>query len=342
MMRTLLFLFLPCCLAAQPFDIFLKTSAPLSGTFCLYRVGTQDSLYCTTFSGTEFQKTIDLPLPSRSQSISPLIFEWKVPGLGVASGLMGNIPTVFSLQIQENRLKVTIAEAPETSNTWFFSLLDRMNALMAGPARDSLAEPVITEVLLADTVAAHREVVALLALQLIATDWLHTPHRVEKIRRQWCGYPQAGPWVQECCRLIEARQNTQPLDWSALMLEDAEGRQIALHSLPLKKYVLLDFWASWCGPCLMAVPEVKALQERQTAQLSVISISIDANAASWRKSNQKLALPWPSLLDYREIHQKLENTLHIAAIPAYVLLDEQRKIVYKGNSLAEVEALLVH
>jgi thiol-disulfide isomerase/thioredoxin len=66
---------------------------------------------------------------------------------------------------------------------------------------------------------------------------------------------------------------------------DINGRPFSLAALKGKKYVLLDFWASWCKPCRAAFPQMKSLYKKYEAQgLVVVAVSSDDNKAAWRKA----------------------------------------------------------
>jgi thiol-disulfide isomerase/thioredoxin len=99
------------------------------------------------------------------------------------------------------------------------------------------------------------------------------------------------------------------------------------------KYVLVDFWASWCVPCRKSIPSLKKVYAAYKDKgLQIVSISIDKKEADWLKAQQEEKLPWPSFLD----HGVTANAWKVQAIPAMFLLDEQGKVVLENMSLEEV------
>ena len=110
------------------------------------------------------------------------------------------------------------------------------------------------------------------------------------------------------------------------------------------QYVLLDFWASWCGPCLKSMPHVKELVRQYGGKgLSVIGISVDYNAANWRNAIVKHGLAaWPHVLgkeplDSDKPEDDLSYLYSCDAVPFYVLLDRNGRVLAKWQYLGESE-----
>ena len=102
-----------------------------------------------------------------------------------------------------------------------------------------------------------------------------------------------------------------------------------------KKYVVIDFWASWCVPCRKAIPALKQFyQEMSSKGVEIISVSIDKKEADWVKANTAEALPWHSFLD----RAGLADAYNVKAIPAMFLLNGEGKVVAENVSLGEIKA----
>lgn len=86
-----------------------------------------------------------------------------------------------------------------------------------------------------------------------------------------------------------------------------------------KKCVLIDFWASWCGPCRNSIPFLKKMYQDLVDQgLEIISISIDKSNADWLKALDEEQLPWPCLIDTENVFsEKFDGR----AIPMFILVD---------------------
>ncbi len=106
-----------------------------------------------------------------------------------------------------------------------------------------------------------------------------------------------------------------------------EGKEIALSELMKgKKLVLLDFWASWCGPCIREMPEVAELYHRYKDRgFEVIGISSDSNLKNWKAAIEKYEMAWPQIVTGKE--DLIGRTYHVETIPSTILIDEEGTIV---------------
>ena len=104
----------------------------------------------------------------------------------------------------------------------------------------------------------------------------------------------------------------------AFTLTTSEGEQISLDDMG-GKVVLLDFWATWCGPCRESLPEIQRIAKKFADQpLVVISISSDKDVSAWKTFIQKNDMTWPQ---YRDADGALSRTYGVNAIPHYFSID---------------------
>lgn len=119
-------------------------------------------------------------------------------------------------------------------------------------------------------------------------------------------------------------------------LPDKNKKQIALTSL-LTEYTLLDFWASWCGPCRAENPYLlKAHNQYKNKGFSIVGISLDNNKAAWIKAMTEDKLPWQQLSDLKGTESPIKKLYGITVIPRNFLLDKQGNIIaqdLKGDKL---------
>jgi len=104
-------------------------------------------------------------------------------------------------------------------------------------------------------------------------------------------------------------------------------------------HVLIDFWASWCGPCRAEMPNVVENYAKYHAKgFEIIGVSFDSKADAWKNAVQTLGMVWPQLSDLRGWKSESASLYGITAIPANVLLDKDGKIIavdLTGDELGE-------
>lgn len=110
---------------------------------------------------------------------------------------------------------------------------------------------------------------------------------------------------------------------------DVNGKPIALSSFK-GKYVLLDFWASWCRPCRAENPNVvKAYNEFKDKNFTVFSVSLDQNKDAWQKAIQQDGLTWTHASDLKFWNNDAAVLYGVQSIPANFLIDPQGNIIGK-------------
>ncbi len=99
------------------------------------------------------------------------------------------------------------------------------------------------------------------------------------------------------------------------------------------KYVLVDFWASWCGPCRNEMPNVVAAYDKYKEKgFEVIGVSFDKNHADWIQGGIKdLNMTWPQMSDLQYWDSPLVDMYAINGIPHTVLLDKEGGIIIEKN-----------
>ena len=139
-------------------------------------------------------------------------------------------------------------------------------------------------------------------------------------------------------RIESWKRQTVGTMFTDLEMQDTLGTTHKLSEYVGKgKYVLIDFWASWCGPCRRSMPEVKKLYDTYKDKgFDIVGLSFDNNKENWISAIKKLELPWHHLSDLKGWQCVAASTYGIDAIPATLLIGPDGKIVASNLGATEV------
>jgi thiol-disulfide isomerase/thioredoxin len=115
---------------------------------------------------------------------------------------------------------------------------------------------------------------------------------------------------------------TQAVPFTA---KDVDGKEHTLESLMKgNKYLILDFWASWCAPCRRAIPKMKELSEKYASEgLALVFISIDRDREAWVKALEQEQMPWINLHDE---DGSARAAYGVRGIPSVFLIEANGKV----------------
>ncbi len=142
-------------------------------------------------------------------------------------------------------------------------------------------------------------------------------------------------FVENLERISKVREGAMA---PALELPKADGTLMSLASLK-GQVVLVDFWASWCGPCRRANPDVVKLYNANKAKgFTVFGVSLDEDRDKWLEAIKKDGLTWNHVSDLKRWQSPVAVTWQVASIPSTFLVDRTGKIVGRNLHGPELEA----
>ena len=115
------------------------------------------------------------------------------------------------------------------------------------------------------------------------------------------------------------------------------GDTVSLHGIQAK-VKLIDFWASWCGPCRQEMPNVcKVYKKYHDSGLEIVGVSLDEKRDAWVKAIEEMEMKWPNISDLQGWRSGFAALYLVRGIPHMVLLDENNRIVAKNLRGKELE-----
>jgi peroxiredoxin len=149
----------------------------------------------------------------------------------------------------------------------------------------------------------------------------------EKLKKEWPDYSQAKEFVSyvEKMKLTAVGQPAPEIS-----LPNPEGQVVPLSSMK-GKYVLVDFWAKWCGPCRVENPNVvRAFQKYKDKGFTVYGVSLDRKREDWLQAIKDDNLTWTHVSDLKFWQSEAAKTYNITGIPFSLLLDPNGVIIAKN------------
>jgi thiol-disulfide isomerase/thioredoxin len=159
-----------------------------------------------------------------------------------------------------------------------------------------------------------------------------TPAEIEQVMKKFEGMKEKGPLTEAFLKKAAIAKKTAvgtPLVDFAL--QDINGKQHKLSDYVGKgRYTLVEFWASWCGPCRADIPHLKeAYNAYHQKGFDIVAVSLDEKQDAWVKAmkDEEITDLWPQLIEAKAFKSELTDTYQINGIPACLLFDPQGKLV---------------
>ncbi len=111
-----------------------------------------------------------------------------------------------------------------------------------------------------------------------------------------------------------------------------DGSDVSLLAeIKKNKITVIDFWASWCGPCRQEMPFMVQLYDQYNAKgLGIIGISLDNDRDAWQQATEALGVKWPQMSDLKGLENKIAQSFNVMSIPHTIVVDQQGKILRRG------------
>jgi peroxiredoxin len=123
-------------------------------------------------------------------------------------------------------------------------------------------------------------------------------------------------------------------------LNDVNGNPVTMSTVK-GKLKIIDFWASWCGPCRLNNPALKKLyDEYHSRGLEIIGVSLDHNKANWEKAIEKDGLEWINVSSLKAWDCEVAKMYDVKGVPALYILDKNNRIIATGLRGEQLKAFI--
>ena len=185
----------------------------------------------------------------------------------------------------------------------------------------------------------HSAVSAYLGNQLMRQGYNLTVQEVTRQQRAIDSVP-ADPqrfalFQKNCEYALQTARNHPLVD---LELNDLSGNVCQLVDVvPKGKIVLVDFWATWCGPCMAAIPHIKQLAERYPDNFVVVGVSCDKNLEAWKAAIEKEGARWEQYVLTEQGNKDFLEKYQLNGVPYFLLLDKRGRVIANPKHVGEIE-----
>lgn len=155
---------------------------------------------------------------------------------------------------------------------------------------------------------------------------------------------QKRPAIQEMlANLKQASESAEGMTIKDFTQPGLDGTPVSLlGEVSKSKITVIDFWASWCGPCRQEMPFMVELYDKYKDKgLGIIGISLDEDSDAWKAATQQLNIPWVQMSDLKGWENVIAKHFCVNSIPHTIVVDQQGKILKRGLRSEKLEEFVV-
>jgi thiol-disulfide isomerase/thioredoxin len=144
---------------------------------------------------------------------------------------------------------------------------------------------------------------------------------------------QKRPAIQEMLSTLkQAAETTEGMTIKDFKQPSMDGSELSLmDEVSKNKITVIDFWASWCGPCRQEMPfMIELFGKYKDKGLGIIGISLDEDIDAWKAATQQLNIPWTQMSDLKSWENAIAKHFCVTSIPHTIVVDQQGKILKRG------------
>lgn len=160
------------------------------------------------------------------------------------------------------------------------------------------------------------------------------------ITKAWVNNPQMAEGFK--AKAEKAKNMALGAKYQDIELMNPEGKMVKLSEyVPEGKYAMLEFWASWCGPCRGEIPHLRHVyKDYKDKGFEIISISIDQKKEDWEKAMKEEGMVWKQLCDPNGFDGPVAKQYNISGVPTCIILDKEGRIFKTDMRGAALDATL--
>ena len=189
-----------------------------------------------------------------------------------------------------------------------------------------------------DFINAHPEYAISLILQLkkLKYPYCYTKDMLESTADKFAGNADTLRYKRFLADMPRYMKFVKGRRFADLRMVSTSGEDVNLESvLSRDKVNIVDFWASWCGPCRAGMPGVRDIKDKYEGRINVIGVSLDDDGDKWLKALDDM-MTWRQFRVRTENAGPVDSEYGVADIPSYFIISPTGEVIYKSSNIVEV------